>query len=83
MRHAEFAKHNDGDFSTLQILPIADLLVGREQQLKPCRFGLRERLSIRNPVPAALDRFCDLMTRKHPGYAARRTVVKENAHWAP
>jgi len=74
------AKHYDSDFSALQILLVADIFIRSQHQLEPLRLSLRQKLAVRNSVPAALYRFRYLVNSKRRRYTARRAVVKQNAH---
>ena len=67
-------------FRLIKILLIPDSFVGREQKVEPSGLSDCEQFAIRNLVPLAFYSLCDLVTRKRPGNAAWRAVVKENAH---
>ena len=71
---------NDGYFPARQILPIPDSFVGRKQNVEPRGLSGFEQFAVRNPVPPALSRLYDLVTRERPGNAAWGAMVKENAH---
>jgi len=57
-----------------------NVLIGREQQLEALAFGLRQKLTVGDPVPATLYRLSHLVADKRFRDAARSPVVKENAH---
>ena len=51
------ANHDERDLAAFEVLLEAHVLVGRQEQLKSLRFGYGDKVAIREPIPAALDRF--------------------------
>jgi hypothetical protein len=66
--------------SACQFLLIPDVFVSRKQYVEAGGLSDFEQLAARNFVPSAFYCLCDLVTRKHAGYAAWGALVKENAH---
>ena len=60
IRHVEFPSTTMAIFAPSNLL-IPDTFVGREQNVEPCGLSYFEQFAVRNPVPPALYRLCDVV----------------------
>jgi len=74
------AQHYNRYFAATEVLLIAHVLIGRKKhvEIRVLRFG--QQFAVGERVPSSVFGLCDGVTRKEPGNAARRYVVKQNEH---
>ena len=73
-------QNNDGNFAAGEILLIANVFVGRQQQFKTGFLCLTEQLAVLEFVPADLPGERNLVPNKAAGNWIGRPVIRENSH---
>jgi hypothetical protein len=74
-------QHHEGQFSSGQVLLVADPSIRREQEIKRGLLGSLQQPTIGEPIPSSALSGSDRMTGKRPSQAPLgRSVVKENEH---
>jgi hypothetical protein len=70
----------NGDPSPREVLLVADVLVGRDKNLKARGFRFLKQGSIRERFPSALHSFDDRMGLERVSQRRWRAVIKQNEH---
>jgi hypothetical protein len=67
------AQYCQSDFTACQVLLIAHVLIGGQKQTKPGSLSFGEQVTVAQPVPPAVFRFCngvasEIRSQRRPGY---------------
>ena len=79
-RPARGGKDHDGQVAVVEVLLVLEVLVRRDEHLKPCRLGRGDEFAILQAGPAALVRCFYNMTGKRMAQWGWRALVKKNKH---
>lgn len=79
-RPAGCGQHNNGDCATCEVLLVAEILVGRNQNRKAAFLGLLQQVAIFQIVPTKLEGRRDLMRCEVLAKRDWSPLVEKNAH---